>query len=275
MQKLSSEIHIKIFENIDTIDDLINFYDISYNNKTIINDEVDKYLKLKNKIKEKKRLFKILFPIEHKIREYIHEDDKTTKEIIIKKLKKMYNKSDLYKRIIDYYLTCDICGYKHNYNINGEYNYKTFHECINCDNILCSKCCIGCDFCSSMDDLIFHHCLNCRKECLKIIRMNIIKIDEYLKYNIDYEMENDVLSDVNSDLDSDKSDSEEENIGSEINEKSRIIKKRQLRKLKLKYCKNIINLAYDNKIRMDMIEKIDYAFNILNRKDYEEEKNNV
>lgn len=240
IQKLPSEIFIKILENIETINDLINVYDIFYNNKITIINEIDNYLKLVNfNDKKKNWLFKILyFHIESNIKLYLHEVKCEIRKNCLKNINELYEEHEIYKIIIDFYLKCNICEYK--YNKKYLYVYKDFHECINCNNILCDKCCVQCINCDPNKNIIFYHCLYCKNECLETIRQEINKLNDEL----------------DSGLESDDDDEDFE----------------KLRKLKLKYCKNILYLAYENKIYMDIDKKIDYTFKILDRKDYEKEK---
>lgn len=238
---MSSDIFIKILKNIETINDLINMYDIFYNNRTTIINEIDYYLKtIKFKNKKKKWLFKILyFSIEIDIINYLIEDNDIKRKDFLKKIKGLYEEHEIYKKIIEFYLKCNICGYR--YNKDYLYVYRDFYECLNCDNILCNKCCLECIKCDPDEDIIFHHCLYCKNECLETIKQEINKL----------------TNELDSDLDSNDDD---ENFES-------------LRKLKLKYCKNILCLAYEDKINMDIYKKIDYTFNVLDRKDYNKEKN--
>lgn len=232
INELPSEVSMKIIKDIKEINDLINIYDIFHNSRKIIIIEINKYLNIKD---EKERIkywiHDIICPIEIKIKSYFDDDEIEEKKESLKELKILYKKHEIYKIIIGFYLTCNNCKYK--YNVNNDYVYKHFYECLNCGNVICSECCTDCDYCN-FGDIILYHCLICKKDkCLKTIKKEINEIEEKIPSDVD-------------------SDDDNENFN-------------YLRKLKLKYCKNILNLVYDQVMYLDEERKIDEVFDILNK----------
>lgn len=170
---LPNEIFMKILYNIKTFDDLLNTYNIFKEHNYLIDIEIDKYLDIKNKTKRKRNwMHSIMSEFQYYIELYITETDKEDKNLNLDILRKKYNKSEISKKIIKYDLKCDICDYIYDFKNTIE---NHFYNCFNCNFIFCQKCCIECENCDPRDSLIYHHCLDCKNNCVIYIKKEINK----------------------------------------------------------------------------------------------------
>lgn len=180
--KLPNEIIIKILNNINDTEDLINIYECFRNFKILVDNEIYRYLKIKEEIRKHHFLNRYFSKIVHKLDLYtieynfIYKYDK-------KSFKKIWNKHIILQKIIKFRLNCDICKYIYDNN-----NHKNIYECINCEKKVCEKCCISDYHCFPYEytNDNCYHCLECKDKCFANIiknfeKNNTVKEINYLK----------------------------------------------------------------------------------------------
>lgn len=175
---IPQEIFLKILEEMESIQDLINMYDIFKEYRHYIINSIYDYCQIFKSGEH--YLYKFLERFYELIdTEYIigYEEDK---DYIMKTLKHNYNNHIIYRIIIESLLKCYKCKYI--FDIN---KIKHIYFCMYCYEYFCGSCCIKCDICYIYHDEEFrpqYHCSSCGNKCLHDIEKNfkksIIKKDE-------------------------------------------------------------------------------------------------
>lgn len=208
--KIPKEIILKIIYNIDNIEDLTKIYDFSKLIKNIIDDEIEmnfnkkdclniyKYYdqskdfedgeNLRNIFEEcYKRKFFYIITIRNKLLEshiinYLESYDEINKYNNLEKIKKIYKKHIIYKKIINSILFCSICRSDFIESID-------LYKCFNCYKYICNKCCNKCKECKECniyeyDDYNYYHCNYCNYKCFnnmsKILKdINLENVNDF------------------------------------------------------------------------------------------------
>jgi hypothetical protein len=165
--KLPNEIIIKILNNINNTEDLINIYECFRKFKILMDNEIYIYLNIKEETRKyhflNRHFYEIVNVLDLYIIEYnfIYKYDK-------KWFKEIWNKHFIFQKVIKLILNCNTCEY-----IYDNDKHRNIYECINCEKKVCEKCCFSDYHCFpyeyTNDDC--HHCLECKDKCFtKIIK---------------------------------------------------------------------------------------------------------
>lgn len=161
--ELPNEIFINILYYLNDFNDLLNIYEVFTKYNELIDNKIYEYLNIKSERRKKNHFMMLLLSyIENKIEFYFFDSNlEYEKQTYIDEFKNLYDKSNISKKVIRYYLRCDICEYIFDNKIIN----KQFYKCINCKNITCEFCGSICQFCDPYKNIEYFHCLDCEKYC--------------------------------------------------------------------------------------------------------------
>lgn len=151
--------------------DITKIYEISLRYRLVIKDEINNYFKIKDS-KTKKEHY--LYTMIKKLEDYLLKNDIDDIEDIenlesrLYRIKELYNKGGINEYIIMHIIKCNIC----------KINIQFLNICLNCRKIICSNCCIICEYCNLYgNEKKYYHCVNCENKCFKIITEKLENIN--------------------------------------------------------------------------------------------------
>lgn len=162
-----------IVNKIDTIQELINFYDNNEHFKEYIIKNIEDYFIFK-KDNFLKNILNMDDPFYSELGIGYMTDYEEDKDDFLDEINKKFNEHIIYKKIIELTLKCNKCYYIYNTD-----NIKHIYLCIYCDSYVCKECCINCDTCRIYDNKLYDdprpncHCYDCQNKCLNNIEKRI------------------------------------------------------------------------------------------------------